>query len=50
MVTTNQTSIIDTHTKMRKESKYNTKDNHQITREQKKRKGTKKLQKQPPQN
>ena len=35
MVTTNQKSIIDTHTKKRKESKHNIKDSHQITREDK---------------
>ena len=38
MVTTNQKSIINTHTQKRKESKHNTKDNHQITREESKRK------------
>ena len=37
MVTTNQKSIIDIHTKKEEESKHNTKDSHQITREQKKR-------------
>ena len=37
MVTTNQKSIIDTHTKKRKESKHNIKDSHQITREDKKK-------------
>ena len=37
MVTTNQKSIIDTHTK-RKESKHNTKDSHHIREE--KNKGT----------
>ena len=37
MVTTNQNSIIDTHTqKFRKESKYNTKDSYQIKREENK--------------
>ena len=35
MVTANQKSIIDIHTKKKKESKQNTKDSHQITREQK---------------
>ena len=35
--TTNQKSIIDTHTKKRKESKCNTKDSWQITREDSKR-------------
>ena len=34
MVTTNQKSI---HTKKKKESKHNTKDSHQITREEDKR-------------
>ena len=52
MVTTNQKSIIDTHTKKRKESKHNAKDSHQITREENKRKerNNKELQKQPPNN
>ena len=36
-VTTNQKSIIDTHTGRRKEFKHNTKDSHQITREENKR-------------
>ena len=35
MVTAKQKSIIDIHTKKKKESKHNTKDSHQITREQK---------------
>ena len=40
MVTTNQKSTIDKHTKKKKESKHNTKDNHATTREQKtKRRG-----------
>ena len=42
MVTTNQKSIIDTHTqkktKKKKKSKHNTKDSHQITGEESKRK------------
>ena len=38
MVTTNQVSIIDIHTKKKKESKHNTKDSHQITREQRRNK------------
>ena len=38
MVTTNQKSIIDTHTKKTKESKHTTKGRHQITREESKRK------------
>ena len=37
IVTTNQKSIIDTHMKMRNESKHNTKDTHQVTREENKR-------------
>ena len=37
MVTTKQKSIIETHTQKRKESKCNTKDSHQITREQNER-------------
>ena len=41
MVTTNQKSARDTHTKKKKQSKYNTKNRYQITREQK-RKGRKK--------
>ena len=32
MVTANQKSIIDTHTKIKKDSKHNTKINHQITK------------------
>ena len=43
MITTNQKSKIDTH-KKEKESKHNTKVNHQITREQKQR-GRKKIYK-----
>ena len=35
MVTENQKSITDIHTKKKKESKHNTNDSHQITREQK---------------
>ena len=42
MVTTSQKFITDTHTHKRNESKHITKDNHQITREQKKKKGVKK--------
>ena len=34
MVTVNQKSIIDTHTKKKKEFKHNTKDSYQITREE----------------
>ena len=37
MVSTNQKSTIGTHTKKKKESKYNTKVSHQITSEQNKR-------------
>ena len=36
-VTTNQKSIIDIHAKKKMESKHNTKDSHQITREENKR-------------
>ena len=36
MVTTIQKSIVDIHTKKKKESKHNTKDSHKIIREQKK--------------
>ena len=36
MVTTNQKSIIDIHTKKRKESKHVTKISHQVTREENK--------------
>ena len=54
MVTTNQKSIIDyrTCTKMRKESKHNTKNSHQITSEESKRrrKKEKEIQKQPQNN
>ena len=46
---TNQKSIIDTHNTKRKESKHNTIDSHQITREENKRRN-KKVQKQPPIN
>ena len=37
MVTKNQKNIIDTHTKKRKKYKHNTKDSHQITSEENKR-------------
>ena len=37
MVTANQKSTIDIHTKKKKESKYNTKNSHQIAREKNKR-------------
>ena len=46
MVTTKQKSIIDIHTKKQKESKRDTKDHHQIRREENKRRGKKDLQKQ----
>ena len=39
MVTANQKSIIDKDTKKKKETKNNTKDSHQIIREQNKEKG-----------
>ena len=45
MGTTNQKSTIDTHTKKKKQFKHNTKDNHQITGEENKRKGRKKTYK-----
>ena len=37
MVITNQKSIIDIHTKKSKKSKHNTKDSHQIIKEDSKR-------------
>ena len=37
MITTNQKFVIDTHMKKKKESKYNAKVSHQITREEYKR-------------
>jgi len=37
MATANQKYIIDTHAHKRKESKHNTKDSHQVTREKSKR-------------
>ena len=47
MVTANQKSKIDIHTKKKKEYKHNTKDSHQITRNENKRgKEIKDLQKQ----
>ena len=42
MVTTKQKSIIDIHTKKKMESKRNTKDSHQITREKNKRRKSEK--------
>ena len=47
MVPTNQKSIIDKHTIKKKEFKHNTKESHQITREQKKEQ---KRPTKPPQN
>ena len=44
MVTANQKSIINTYPNKKKQSKYNTKDSHQIVREQEK-KGRKKTNK-----
>ena len=38
MVITNQKSIKDTHAEKGKESKHNTEHNHQITREEERRK------------
>ena len=47
MVTANQKSAIDTHTKKKKQSKSNIKDSHQITREENNRgREEKNLQKQ----
>ena len=37
MVTANQNSTIDIHTKKKKQPKHNTKNGHQITREQKRK-------------
>ena len=37
MITTNQKTIIDIHPKKKKESKHNTKDSHQIRKEENKR-------------
>ena len=42
MVTARQKSIIDIHTKRKKEAKPNTKDSHQITREENQRRKEKK--------
>ena len=36
MVTANKKSVIGIHTKRKKKSKHNTKDSHQITREENK--------------
>ena len=46
MVTANQKSIIDMYPKEKKETKHNSKASHQMTRENKRRKGKKTLQKQ----
>ena len=50
MVTTNQKSIINTHTQKRKESKHNTKDNHLIVKEENKRTKEQKITTKQPQN
>ena len=50
MVTTNQKSIIDTHTEKKKESKHNTEDSHQTTREENKRRKKLKRHTKQPQN
>ena len=42
METVNQKSTIDRHTEKKMQSKHNPKDSHQITREENKRKGSKK--------
>ena len=42
MITTDQKSTIDTHTKKKKQSKHNSKHSHQITREKNKRGGEEK--------
>ena len=46
MITTNQKSIMYKHTQKGNESKHNTKDNHQITRDKSKRRNQKQQQKQ----
>ena len=46
MATKNQKSIIDIHTKKKVQSKHNTKDRLQITKENKRGRGEKDLQKQ----
>ena len=43
MVTTSQKSTVDIHTKKKKESKYNIKDSHQITKEKKGERRTKRI-------
>ena len=51
MLTTNQKPVIDIRTKKKKESRYNTKDSHQIMREENKiRREKNVLQKQPQNN
>ena len=42
METVNQKSTIDRHTEKKMQPKHNPKDSHQITREENKRKGSKK--------
>ena len=42
MVTTNQKFIVDTEREKKNESKHNTKDSHQITREESRRRRKKK--------
>ena len=44
MVTTNQNSTTDTHTNKKKQSKHNTKDSHQVPKEEKEE-GKKKITK-----
>ena len=44
MVTANQKSTIDTHTNKKKQSKHNTKDSNQTTREGKKKDRQKQIQ------
>ena len=46
MVTANQKSTIDIHTQKKKQSKHNTKDIHQVIREESKRVKEEKRQKQ----
>ena len=50
MVTANQKSTIDTHTNKKKQSKHNTKESHQTTREVNKRRGKKRPTKTNPNN
>ena len=46
MLTTNQKPTVETHTNMEKQPKYNTKDSHQITREEKRQQKFKTINKQ----